>query len=210
MNPVFTVLLPHKRNIGNNAALAICLNCLVVNSYYPFALLMSAAHDQPLYQTMNQLVEKAPTYCCVFLHSDMFVAPGWDYVMIQAYNPNTFVTGLLVEPGAIGVWQGNVEKDFGRKPETFRRAEFEEWAASAESPQASGEGWVAPVMFSRSRWLELGGHDLNDPIGTIWTGLDVKLFDKHKAQGGRVIQAWSLVYHLQRYSELSEQTKETR
>lgn len=210
MNPLYTILLPHKRNVGNNAALSICIDCLMINSYFPFALLMSAAYDQPLYETMNQLVEKAPTDTCIFMHSDMFVSPNWDIGMMNIYDPNTFVTGLLVEPGAIGVWPGNVEKDFGRRPENFRRTEFENWAISPKAPQASGEGWFAPYMFSRQHWLDLGGHDLDDPGGTLWTALDVKLFNKHKAQGGIVRQARAIVYHLQRWSEPSEQTKEGR
>lgn len=210
MKPAFTILLPHKLNPRNNDALTICIDCLSRNTRNPFALLMSAHEDQPLYATMNRLVEEAPTDTCVFMHSDMFAAPSWDIGMLDVYDDNTFVTGLLVEPGAIGVWHGNTTKDFGRKPDTFRRAEFEAWVESYDGPQASGAGWFAPYMFSRRRWLELGGHDLSSPDGVVWTALDIALFDKFKATGGQVIQARSIVYHLQRWSEPSEQEAEKR
>lgn len=215
--PTFTILLPHKINPGNDAALSICIDCLAKNTDHDFGLLMSAASDQPLYATMNRLVQGSPTDLCVFMHSDMFVAPHWDTAMLDTFDENvfkkgqyTFVTGLLVEPGAIGVWSGNVTKDFGRKPETFRRAEFEAWTQSAEAPQASGEGWYAPYALSREAWLANGGHDLADPEGVVWTALDVKMFGKWKKRGGHVIQARSIIYHLQRYSDPDEQEAEKR
>ena len=210
MPPKFTVLLPHKLNPRNNDALTICIDCLARNSVYDFALSMSAAADQPLYATMNRLVQEAATDICVFMHSDMFVSPGWDTRMLEVYDDDTFVTGLLVEPGAIGVWHGNVTKDFGRRPEAFQRAEFEAWATGSDAPRASGAGWFAPYMFSRRRWLAYGGHDLNAPEGVVWTALDIALFNKHKLNQGDVIQAQAPVYHLQRWSEPSEQEAEKR
>lgn len=205
MTPAYTVLLPHKLNPRNNDALSICLDCLARNSRHDYALLMSAAVDQPLYETMNRLVWEAPTDTCVFMHSDMFVAPSWDIGMLDVYNENTFVTGLLVEPGAIALAACNVLRNFGRRPETFRREDFEAWACGPEAPHASGQGWFAPYMFSRKRWLDLGGHDLTSSSGVVWTDLDIQLFDRHKNSGGRVVQAQAVVYHLQRWSEIEEQ-----
>jgi len=208
MSSAFTVLLPHRLNPRNNDALSICLDCLARNTRNDFTLLMDAAVDHELYPVMNRLVEKAPTDMCVFMHSDMFVAPGWDSAMLDAFDENTFVTGLLVEPGAIGVHSGNVQKDFGRKPETFRRAEFEAWAASLDAPEAKGEGWFAPYFFSRKRWFANGGHNV---VGiTEWTNRDIDMFEKWKAEGGRVVQARAFVYHLQRYSDPIEQSHPKR
>jgi hypothetical protein len=205
MTPAFTILMAHKLNPRNNDALAICLDMLTRNTSHDYALLMSAAADQNLFATMNRLVQEAPTDCCIFMHSDMFVARGWDSALLSAYDANTFVTGLLVEPGAMGLHHNNVHMDFGRRPEVFRRAEFETWAAN-NPPAPRGEGWYAPYMFSRETWLRNGGHDMNDPrAGHNWSPLDMDMFERFKASGGQVRCAQAVVYHLQRWSETEEQ-----
>ena len=156
-NAAFTVILPHKHNVGNDAALRICLSCLMDNTVNEFVLLMSVADDQPLYATINDMVAIAPTDCCFYINSDMFVAPGWDVPMLELYDNRTIVTGVLVEPGIIAMHHLNLQQDFGRTPETFQRAEFEEWTKTA--PVIDGEGWAAPLMFSRLGHLYLGGFD---------------------------------------------------
>lgn len=206
--PVFTILLPHKLNPRNNEALVICMDCLVSNTVNDFALIMSAAQDQPLYETMNRLVVEASTDLCLFLHSDMFVSSGWDQAMLNLADRSTFVTGLLVEPGAMGVHHANVQKDFGRKPETFQRKAFEEWVKESDAPKAHGEGWVAPILFYRDVWLANGGHDLNGDL--VWTDKDTQMLNKFKGSGGRIIQAQAPVYHLQRWSETEEQNHPKR
>lgn len=209
--PAFTILLPHKNNPRNNEALAICMDCLIKNTVNDFELHISIARNQLLYSTMNRLVEEAPIGVCVFLHSDMFVSPGWDEAMLALLDQNmgnTFVTGLLVEPGAIGVHPNNYEKDFGRSPDKFRREEFEAWACSEEVPKAHGEGWVAPIAFYRGVWLANGGHDLRGDDD--WTNRDNDMLAKFKAKGGKIIQAQAPVFHLQRYSETEEQNHPKR
>lgn len=99
----FTVLLPHKRNPGNDRSLSVCLDCLFANTVNDFRLNIDAAYDQPLYPRINAMVEAATTEVCVYWSSDIFAAPGWDDAMLQAWSPNTIVTGVLVEPGMIGV-----------------------------------------------------------------------------------------------------------
>lgn len=208
MTPVFTVLLPHKLNDGNNAALAVCIDCLTRNTRAEFAVSISAAYNQPLYATVNRMVEEAPTDCCFYLNSDMFVAPDWDTPMLAAYAKHTFVTNVVVEPGAIGVHPQNLHRDFGRKPQTFRRAEFEAWSKSAPLP--GGEGWYAPIMFARSAWIEIGGFDTSLGEFPNNPALDMVLFEKWKAWGRRVVRARSFVYHLQHYSDPAEQNHPKR
>lgn len=205
MTPAFCVLLPHKRNPGNDSALAIALDCLMRNTRHDFILFMDSAFDSPLYPRMNALVENAPTDCCVMLSSDLFVAPSWDVPMLDLYNENTFVTNIVVEPGAIGVHPQNLQRDFGRKPDSFRRSEFEAWAQSEDAPFMGGEGWVVPLMFSATRWLELGSVDTSDGCDFPEIPPDQALIDRHKAEGGFVERAKSYTYHLQRFSDESEQ-----
>lgn len=201
----FTICLPHKRNPGNDKALAVCLSCLYDNTANPFKLIVDAEVDEPLYPRVNRMVEQADTEICVYWASDFFAAPQWDEPMVEAYDPLKFITNVLVEPGTISMHGQNLHRDFGRKPETFRRAEFEQWAVE-QAPMLDGPGWFAPYLFSRQRFLELGGlceSDITDPQG--FTNADELLFQRHKASGGIVQRVKSFVYHLQRYSQIEEQ-----
>lgn len=73
----------------------------------------------------------------------------------------------------------------------------------------SGEGFFAPYMISKKRYLDLGGFDLTGDLSGF-VPRDVEFYAKHKANGGRVERVRAYVYHLQRFSEVSEQEKENR
>lgn len=207
----FTVILPHKRNRGNDAALQIAIDALMANTYHDFHLLIDAAVDQPLQPRINRLVAQAETDIVVYTASDIFMARNWDVPMLAAVNERTFVTGILVEPGVMGVAADNVHKDFGRKPETYRRAEFEAWAETdANDLNVLGEGFPCPYMFYRDGWLSMGGlqTDLYSPDG--FTDADMFLWERWKAAGNRIQRVKSYAYHIQRYSSIEEQQKAGR
>ena len=211
MTAAFTIILPHKRNPGNNAALAICLDCLQTNTVSDFILIMDAATDEPLYPRVNRMVGQAETQICVYWASDMFAAPGWDVPMFDLITENihTIVNNTVVEPGVISMYGGNHRADFGRRPETFDRAAFEAWAANGHT--AGGDGWFAPYMFPTRGFIELGGLDTTIDADWEFGSADMALFDKWKAAGHNVVRApGSFVYHLQRYSDVGEQEAEKR
>lgn len=209
MTPPMTIILPHRRNPGNDAAGKIALSCLLDNTVNDFILITDAAYDQPLYPRVNAMVGQATTDCVVYWSSDMFASPGWDVPMLDVFRQDTFVTNILVEPGAIGMHHNNLHADFGRKPETFRRAEFEEWCKTAPVPD--GDGWYAPYMFSRTKWLLMGGMQLDLPGDHHgFTGADELLFARWIEAGNHKVRASSYTYHLQRYSETDEQEHEKR
>lgn len=203
----FTIVLPHKRNPGNDRALQIALDCLFTNTREDFHLLIDAAENEPLYPRITRLIDMARTEVIVYTCSDIFHAPGWDIPMLNIVNLNTFVTGVLVEPGVMAPHEDNVHRDFGRSPDTFRRVEFEEWAATTDQVP-SGIGFPAPFMFSRSRFFKLGGFQEGlQPDHQGFTGADELLFERNAARGGQNVRAKAYFYHLQRWSEISEQTK---
>lgn len=204
MSAAFTIILPHRRNPGNDAALRIAVQTLVENTCSDFILSIDAATDAPLYERINHLVEDAHTTYCVYWASDTFAAPGWDLPMLELADEHTFVNGVLVEPGAIAVYGGNIQRDFGRRPDTFDRKGFELYCSDA--PIAGGDGWYCPYLFPREGWLAHGGLQPSiypDPQG--FTTADVELFERWRASGNRVVRARSFAYHLQRWSEPSEQ-----
>lgn len=205
----FTIILPHKRNPGNDAALRIALDCLMTNTANDFILLMDAAYDQPLYPRVNAMVRAATTEACVYWSSDMFPAPDWDVPMLSLLDANTLVTNVLVEPGVIGMHPDNVRQDFGRTPATFNRSAFEEWTLTAPVPD--NFGWYAPYMFPRTGWLDIGGLEMGlQPDHQGFTPADMLLFERWQARGGAIKRARSYTYHLQRWSELDEQMHEKR
>lgn len=210
MSAQFTIILPHKRNPGNDAALSICMDMLKANTVSAdFELLISCAVDRPLFPAIDRLFRQAETEYIVFWNSDMFAAPGWDTTMLAMAAYDTIVNPILVEPAVMGIHPDNVEWDFGRKPETFRRQDFENFAQDASSPVPSGEGFFAPYMIARQRYLDLDGFDLTGDLSGF-VPRDVDFYATHKANGGNVVRARTYVYHLQRYSEIAEQQKENR
>jgi len=210
VSSTFTVILPHKRNPGNDAALTICMDMLKANTVSDnFEILISCVRDGLLFPTIDRLFRQAETEYLVFWNSDMFPAPNWDILMLEQAAHDVIVNPVLVEPGAIGLYAENLLMDFGRRPDTFRRDEFEEWSQSENASVPDGEGFFAPYMIARQRYLDLGGFDLTGDL-TGFVGRDMDLYAAHKANGGRVVRVGAYVYHLQRYSELTEQQKENR
>lgn len=207
----FTIILPHKRNPGNDRALAVCVSCLMANTHNDFKLIIDAANDQPLYPRINAMVEQSTTDCVVYLASDVFVTPNWDVPMLALWEPDTIVNNIIVEPRAIAMYAENLEKDFGRTPEQFlsQREAFEQWTLDAHFP--AGEGWFSGYMFSRSKFIEMGMFQTGYMTdGQGFSNADQKFFDDWKASGRRVVRARSYSYHLQRWSDIDEQNHEKR
>ncbi len=210
MTSAFTLILPHLRNPGNDACLKICLDCLMANTVNDFDLLMCATQGGNLYATVNRMIASISTEYFVYWSTDMFAAPGWDAPMLELAAPDTIVTNILVEPGAIGMHEDNVHKDFGRKPETFDRAGFEVWATN-DAPVPSGWGWYCPYMMHTRSFLDAGGF-LTDLPGDHhgFSPADVVFFEQWKRRGNHIHRAISYTYHLQRYSQVDEQEHEKR
>lgn len=200
---ILSILLPHLRNPGNDQALHLALEMLQANTDSEYVLCMDTTTSAPLLPRMNRLVKDAPTECCVITSSDIFLAPHWDTLMLEAYAPEVFVTGVVVEPGVLGVHEMNYGYNFGSTPGTFKRDRFETFAAT-EVPTLKGDGWVVPYMFHRDRWLSLGG--LNNEAGDLMdVPADEVYFREWKAAGNRIVRTKSCAYHLQRWSSVKEQ-----
>lgn len=205
MTAAFTIILPHKRNPGNDAALALCLDMLMANTVNDFVLLMDAAVDQPHDPRVMRMFHHAPTDCCVYWNSDMFAGPRWDVSMLDCWNIDTLVNNTLVEPGMISMWGGNAKVNFGRTPEEFQRDKFEVWCTQ-DDRTAGGVGWFAPYMVSREHFLDMGG--LNPEVPS---GADIDFFDHWQNAGFELKRAPnSFTYHLQRWSDPVEQTAAKR
>jgi len=205
-----TIIIPHYREPRSNAALRICLDCIVANTTINYELLVASAYDpeRDLYPLFNAMVAQATAEYVLFLNSDMFLAPDWAAPFMEARTPDTIFAGVLVEPGAIGVNDRNVTRDFGMTPERFRRDEFEAYAASGDTVPA-GYGWTMPSLHHRDTFLSLGGFDTH--LGHFpYEPLDLMYIDKWITSGRKTQRVRSYCYHLQHWSDKDEQDKAVR
>lgn len=204
-----SILIPHKHTPENDKALAIALACLAANTRADFELMIDAETPADPYVVLNSMAARARGEYLFFSNSDIFVGPGWDEDLLRRAAQDTIVNATLVEPGAIGVFVDNMTRDFGMTPDTFRRAEFEEWAARLDlSDYPSGEGFVYYALINRTQFLGRGGFDTSR--GSFPEPLDSYFWKDWKKSGLRIERAYSLVYHLQNYSNEAEQAKAVR
>lgn len=203
--PLFSILLPNLRNPSNDAALQVALDCLVANTTLNYELLLeSVAERRDIYSVLNHMAERALTDWLIPFNSDVFASPGWAEPLWEARDVNTIVSPVMVECGAIPVNDLNLERDFGRTPETFRRAEFEQWVAAGggwrDDWRDGDAAWFFPSLIERDRFLSLGGFDTTQGSFPL-SPLDVFFWDKWRERGGKFRRVKSWIYHLQNYSE---------
>lgn len=206
--PQLSILIPHLRDLENDKALRVCLDCIAANTDVDYELVIEAvAQRRDIYQVCNRMVYKAAAQWVVFGNSDVFMAPGWAQPMLDAARPNRIVTGVIVEPGAIGVNVLNHHRNFGMRPDSFDRAAFERWCIEApEVPQ--GRGWYFPSLHNREAFLEFGGFDTSK--GAFPDPLDEEYWKRWLDSGRQVHRVVSFCYHLQQFSFKEEQQKAVR
>lgn len=202
--PLVSFLLPHLRNADNDAALRICLDCIVANTSLNYELLLeSVAERRDIYAVVNDMAKRANSDWLVFMNTDVFVSGGWIKPLWEARDHNTIVSPVMVECGAIPVSDRNLEMDFGRTPQAFRRTEFEEWVrqgAGWRDEWIPGErAWYFPSLINRNMFNWMGGFDTSQ--GAFPDPLDKWFWDKWQRDGKRIERVRSFVYHLQAFSD---------
>jgi hypothetical protein len=205
VSAAISIILPHLRNTDNDKALRIALDTLVTHTDMDYELLLEAvAERRDIYPVVNSMAEQATTDWLVFWNSDTFASPNWIRPLWDARAVNTIVSPVMVECGAIPVNDKNLERDFGRTPETFRRGEFEAWVSAGgewrEHWREDQQAWYFPSLMNRNRFLAQGGFD-----GTRGqfpeNELDMFFWETWAANGGQFKRVKSWIYHLQAYSE---------
>lgn len=208
ISPQLSILIPHLRNHANDQALAIALSCIAENTSVDYELIIVADTGNDVYSLYNQLAAQASADWIVFSNSDVFFAPGWAEPMLDAAQPDTIVAGVLVECGAIGVNIQNHHRDFGMTPGTFNRAAFEQWCdQTPEIPH--GAGWYMPSLHHRETFLSMGGFDVSKGRFPV-DELDTEYWERWRKSGHKVLRVASYAYHIQNYSNPTEQQKEIR
>lgn len=202
--PLVSILLPHLRNSENDKALRVCLDCLIANTDLDYELIVEGvAERRDIYRVVNSMAWRANADWLIFMNSDVFVAPGWIRPLYDAREANTIVSPVMVECGAIPVNDRNLERDYGRKPETFRRSEFEAWVATGggwrDDWHDGQQAWYFPSLIQRDSFNAVGGFDITK--GAFPDDLDRQFWDAWGRTGGYFKRVRSFVYHLQAFSE---------
>lgn len=212
ISPPISILLPHLRNPSNDAALRIAIDTLAAHTDMDFELLIEAvAERRDIYAVLNRMARRALGEYIIPFNSDVFASPNWIAPLWEARDPNTIVSPVMVECGAIPVNDANLERNFGRTPETYQREAFETWAQTGggwrEHWREDEAAWFFPSLISRRRFLELGGFDIgrgNFPLHP----LDIWFWDTWAAAGGKFKRVRSWVYHLQVWSDPTRGVRE--
>jgi hypothetical protein len=202
--PALSILLPHKHEPENDKALAIALSCIVANTRVDYELIVDTTTPGDPYVILNDMARRAKGEWLFFGNSDLFVAPKWDVELLNLADPDTMTSITLVEPGAIGVHIENIHHSFGMTPETFRRAEFEAWAAT-DPELPAGNGFYFYALRHRQTFLDRGGFDTS--IGAFPIPLDINYHEAWLRDGKQVVRSKALAYHLQNFSNPLEQEK---
>lgn len=207
MSPTLSIIIPHKHEARNDAALSIALSCIVANTRSDYELMVDSTTPGDPYVLFNDMALRATGEWVLFGNSDLFLAPNWDVELLKLADRDTMVSVTLVEPGAIGVHIENIHRDFGMTPETFRRAEFESFASS-DPELPAGDGFYFYALRHRQTFINRGGFDTT--LGKFPTPVDIAYHEAWIRDGKRIVRSKALGFHLQNYSNPVEQEKAVR
>jgi len=154
--PELSILVPHYNTPAATRALNVALRRITEHTQRDYELMVTA-HTEREFYAYNSMAARAEGDWLVLTCSDMFFAPGWDGWLDAELDPNCALLMTVVEPGMNApVAEQAICGNFGTTPETFNRAGFEAFAASA--PVAFETfGWGFPLIVERTRFLALGG-----------------------------------------------------
>jgi len=110
----------------------------------------------------NKMVELSTNDIVCMLHSDMYVPPKFDEIMLKYMEEHDFITPLRVEPD-VG-YPESIDKfliNFGTKSEEFKEDEFIKWHESniTENSGRTEQRMFFPWMIKKSIYQEIGGND---------------------------------------------------
>ena len=145
----------------------------------------------------NKMVELASNEIVCMLHSDMYVPPKFDEIMLKHMKEYDFITPLRVEPD-VG-YPGSVDKlliNFGTESENFDENGFIEWHEKniEENKGRVEQRMFFPWMTTKTLYNEIGG---NDELFLKYMVDDDDFYLRIKMIGGKYTQLFeTAVYHM--------------
>lgn len=205
MLPKISIIIPHKHTDQNTQALLLNMKMLAENTRSAYELIIDACVPEDPYKVWNRVAHRAQADILVFSNSDVLMAEDWDDYITRLptlVQPNTIVTGHLIEPGNIGVASVNIAKDFGKVPAVFNRQGFEEFSYKfvCDHPVVKEErGWYMPCAVDREWFLSTGGFDTSEAFPAP---SDIKFWERciHDYNTKLIRVPW-MAYHFQAQSQ---------
>tara|TARA_Y100000590_G_scaffold361850_1_gene418700 strand:- start:146 stop:1324 length:1179 start_codon:yes stop_codon:yes gene_type:complete len=145
----------------------------------------------------NKMVELSSNEIVCMLHSDMYVPPKFDEIMLKYMEEYDFITPLRVEPN-VG-YPESVDKsliDFGTKSEEFDEDGFIKWHEKniEENNGRTEQRMFFPWMIKKSLYQEIGG---NDELFLKYMIDDDDFYLRLKMHGANYCQLFeTAVYHM--------------
>ena len=145
----------------------------------------------------NKMVELASNEIVCMLHSDMYVPPKFDEIMLKYMEEYDFITPLRVEPD-VG-YPESVDKfliDFGTKAEDFEEFKFIRWNEEnmEQNKRRIEKRMFFPWMTTKTLYNIVGG---NDEVFLNYMVDDDDFYLRIKMSGAKYCQLFeTAVYHM--------------
>ena len=145
----------------------------------------------------NKMVELASNEIVCMLHSDMYVPPKFDEIMLKYMEEYDFITPLRVEPD-VG-YPESVDKfliDFGTKAEDFEEFKFIRWNEEnmEQNKRRIEKRMFFPWMTTKTLYNKVGG---NDELFLKYMVDDDDFYLRIKMSGAKYCQLFeTAVYHM--------------
>jgi len=147
--------------------------------------------------SFNKMVDLSTNETICMLHSDMYVPPKFDEIMLNYMNQYDFITSLRVEPD-VG-YPKSVDKliiDFGKESENFKESEFLNWSLNnnQENKGKIESRMFFPWMMKKFLYQKIGGNDL---LFLKYMVEDDDFYLRIKMSGAKYCQLFeTAVYHM--------------
>ena len=147
--------------------------------------------------SFNKMVDLSTNETICMLHSDMYVPPKFDEIVLNYINQYDFITPLRVEP-EVG-YPKSPDKliiDFGKKSENFKESEFLQWSrGNTEKNKGKVESRMFfPWVTKKSLYKKIGGNDL---LFLKFMVEDDDFYLRIKMSGAKYCQLFeTAVYHM--------------
>jgi GT2 family glycosyltransferase len=144
----------------------------------------------------NKAVSLASNDVVCTLHTDMYIPPKFDEIMLKTMEKYDFVTSFRAEPAIYPSSEDKAQVEFGRKLSEFDEHGFLKWSEE-NTEKNKDKGWVRscfPWMIRKSLYEKIGG---NDPLFLKYMVDDDDFYLRLKMAGAKMWQTFeTAVYHM--------------
>ncbi|MBN1270397.1 MAG: glycosyltransferase [Kiritimatiellae bacterium] len=150
------------------------------------------------YGSTNEAARQCPTDIAIWFTSDQVASPGWDAELLKWLAPNRFVTGRVIDSGALLAADRTILKRFGSSPDTFKKKAYlrfcREWAPDCEIDLPRH---YIPMAFYKEDFFRAGLFtEGKDTMSIRTVRSDFEFFMKCYDEGFELVEAQRcLTYH---------------